>query len=65
MFRLIGGLIVIFIGFITLKWVFGVVLNLLLWVAIGIGLLGVGFVVTKLLTTKKTEKRIGTRTDDF
>ena len=64
MFRLIGGLIAIFIGFVALKWVFGVVFGLLLWGAIGIGLLGVGFVVTKLLTTKKNDKRIGS-TDDF
>jgi hypothetical protein len=64
MFRLIAGLILILIGFVTLKWVFGVVLNLLLWGALGVGLLGVGFVVTKALTSKSTDKKIASNSDD-
>ena len=51
MFRLIIGLILVAVGFVTLKWVFGVVLSLLLWGAVAVVLLGVGVVVTKVLTT--------------
>ena len=64
MFRLIIGLILVAVGFVTLKWVFGVVLSLLLWGAVAVVLLGVGVVVTKVLTTKRTDKKIGLNTDD-
>jgi hypothetical protein len=50
--RLVGGLVFVLVGFVMLKWVFGVVISLLLWGAVAVGLLGVGVVTTKLLTKK-------------
>ena len=50
--RFIGGLIFLMAGYIVLKFVFSVVMGMLLWCVVGAALLGTGVVATKLLTKK-------------
>jgi hypothetical protein len=52
MARFIGGLIFLMAGYIVLKFVFSVVMGMLLWCVVGAALLGTGVVATKLLTKK-------------
>jgi len=52
MARIIGGLVFLVVGYIMLKIVFSVVMNMLLWCVVGAALLGTGVVVTKVITKK-------------